>query len=245
MRFALVLVCVLTSLAGCRKKTAPEFFKLESQQSVLIAREGDDAYVSAEMDSIIGGLEAIPGDAREKPRAVDLVQRLSAEKARVAAERVPRPPPPPPADPFAGREPAPVAVDPAEPAPAGEDVPDAGPSEPFTGMDEATFKRFFGTCFSPGPKTEIAKGTPATTQVLASNPDCQKRFGTPGGTTTYVFVDGGVAGKMVETYVVVDAGFREVTRPAAPPPPPPDAGPPILTIPGAPLPEGYEKSTPY
>lgn len=242
MRF-LPLLCVLTFLAllsGCRKKSSPEFFKLEADQSILLAREGDDAYVSPEMTAIISGLQTIPDDTLEKPRAVELAAKLTNEQARVTAERVVKPKPPP-VDPFAGRlnRAAPVEVPPAV-----VEVDAGPPSEPWTGMDEATFTSLFGKCFSGGPKSQLANGTPATSQVLGPSVECQKRLGTPGGVTSYLFVDGGVWGKIVETTTVIDAGRAEESTPP-PPPPPRDAGEPILTIPGAPLPEGYQKTTVY
>ena len=239
MRFVLLICVMLGVLSGCRKKTSPEFYKLEGEQSILIARTGDDAYVSDEMTAIVASLSAIPLDTVEKARADALVATLAAQKARVLAERVEQPKPPQ-VDPFAGRFPPPAL--PVEPLPEAPPAPDAGPpEEPWTGMDEATFKQLFGRCFSKGPPTTAARGVPATTQVLGPSTECQKKLGTPGSVTSYVFVDGGVFGKMLETVTVMDAGSP------SPPPPPlvvtPDAGERVLTIPGAPLPEGYERST--
>lgn len=239
MRLVLLL-CVMTGLlSGCRKKTSAEFYKLDGAQSVLIARDGDDAFVSPEMDTIIAGLQAVPEDSVEKPRAIELATKLASEKARVAAQRVPKAAPPPQGDPFAGRvfgAPTPVAP-PPEPEPI-----DAGdPDQPSAGMDEKTFERIFGTCFTKGPDTTAERGVPAKTKLLKSSPDCQKRLGTPGASTTYLFVDGGVWGTVVETRTPVDAG-PPVLIPGPPPAAAPDAGEPILTIPGAPLPDGYQKA---
>ena len=241
MRFFLSLCVVALLLPGCRKKSSPEFYKLEGAQEVLIAQQGDDAYVAPEMASIIAALSAVPDDALEKPRAQQLVAKLVAGTARVKAERV-EPPKLPAVDPFAGRLTPYQAPVEAPPAP---EVIDAGEPEPWAGMDEATFAKRYGSCFSKGPKTEVGRGVPATSQVLAPSAECQKRLGTPGGTTSYLFVDGGVWGKVVETYAVLDAGPRAQPPPPPPPAPPRDAGEPILTIPGAPLPEGYQKNTVY
>lgn len=241
MRICL-LVCVVL-LAGCRKKSSPEFYKLEGAQSTLVAQEGDDAYVSPEMATLIAQLNAVPEDVIEKPRAIELAARLSGEKARVTAERVEKPKPPE-VDPFEGRTtdvepeqtPPPVVV---EEEVAVVDAGPGDPGEPSAGMDEATFDKLFGKCFSKGPNATVGKGLAATTKVLVSSPDCQKRLGTPGSKTSYLFVDGGVWGtavERVEVTVTVDAGQ------APPPPPPPDAGEPILTFPGAPMPSGYEKA---
>ena len=84
----LVLLCVLATLvSGCRKKSSPEFYELESAQAILIAHEGDDALATPEMADVIARLEAIPASAIEKPRAVALASKLTADKARVTAEQ--------------------------------------------------------------------------------------------------------------------------------------------------------------
>ena len=245
MRF-LSLLCVvlaLSAFSGCRKKTSPEFYKLEADQSILIARDGDDAYGSPELARIITALQALPDNVVEKERATALATKLSAEVARVAAARpVADAPKPPPTDPYAGRlqgvGSAPQAIE----APA-EEVDAGPPTEPWTGMDEKTFASVFGKCFAKGPPAQW-RNTPATTQVLNASADCQKAMGTTGGVTSYLFVDGGVVGKMVETTVVRDGGVS-VEETVRPPAAPPDAGEPILTIPGAPLPEGFQKTTVY
>lgn len=246
----LLLLCVLQAvlLSGCRKKTAPEFYKLESDQSVLVSRDGDEAWTSAEMSAILAGLQAIPEDAVEKPRAVALAAKIAAERARVEADRVVVPAKPPPVDPFAGRipsrEPAPepAPVDPGEQA-APALVVDAGPpSQPWPGMDEKSFVTHFGRCFSAGPKATLPDGKPATAYVLSSSADCQKEFGAPNTRLSYLFTDKGLWGKSAETTQVVDAGT--ITTPGAPPGPPAPPRPEIITIPGAPQPEGYEKTSP-
>lgn len=241
----LLLLCVLEALllSGCRKKTSPEFYQLESQQSVLISREGDDAYVSAEMATVIAGLQAIPEDALEKPRAAELVVKLTAEQARVNAERVPfvRPPPseksPPPLPPEPGTQAAPE-----EPA---ADQADAGPPpvvQPWPGMEEKVFLERYATCFTAGAKTTLPDGKPATQYALNPSTDCQKKYGAKDTRLSYLFTGKGLWGKASETTSVVDAGTLLI--PGTPPPPPPPPGPPILTTPGAPVPEGYEKTSP-
>jgi hypothetical protein len=244
----LLLLCVLAGLllSGCRKKTSPEFYKLEADQSILISRDGDDAYASPEMAAIINGLQAIPENMVERPRALELAAKLTAEQSRVASERAAagkEKPPEAVKDPYAGRLQRDKVVEVAAPPP--DDADDAGEPMPYFGMDEATFGSLFGRCFAQGPTMRIADGGAATSQVLGPNPECQKRHGTPGSVTSYLFVDGGVWGKHVETTTVVDAGPPPPPPPPPPPAAPPDAGEPILTIPGAPLPEGFQKSTVY
>ena len=245
----LLLLCVLEALAlsGCRKKTSPEFYKLDSQQSVLLSRDGDDAYLTAEMASVIAGLQAIPEDAVEKDKATALATKLSAEQTRVQAERaVAVAPKPEPVNPFANRE---SSISAETPPATAEGVPDAdedaGPPpvvQPWPGMDEKTFVERYGTCFTAGDKTSLPDGKPATAYLLNGSAECQKQYGAPGTRFSYLFTAKGLWGKASETTSVVDAGILRVPGPPAPPSPEP--GPPIITTPGAPLPEGYEKVSP-
>ena len=245
MRFLLLLwVMQGLLLSGCRKKTSPEFYKLESAQSVLVARDGDDAWVSPEMATILEGVQAIPEDTLEKPRATALAAKISAEQARVTAERV-KPPRPPPVDPFAGRVPSivagarePVAA-PPEPESAGEDA-GAQPSVPWPGMDEKVFVARFGECFAQGPNATLPDGQPANAYVLKENADCQKRYGAPNVAVSYLFTARGLWGKAVESTRLIDGGTIQL--PVPPQPKPPEPPPPIITTPGAPLPDGYEKT---
>ena len=243
----LLLLCVLEALvlSGCRKKSSPEFFKLDSQQSVLVARDGDDAYASQEMGAIITGLQLISEDALEKPRATELATRLTAEQTRVMAERAlaaaPKPPPP---DPFAGRELSPPPSE-TPPAPAADpaDQADAGPAPvvpPWAGMEEKLFLDRYGKCFSVGPKAALPDGRAATQYTLKDSADCQKQHGSKDTRLSYLFTEKGLWGKSSETTSVMDAGTLLI--PPAPQPPPPPPGPPVITTPGAPLPEGYEKA---
>ena len=245
----LLFLCVLEALvlSGCRKKTSPEFYKLDSQQSVLLSSDGDDAYLSAEMASIISGLQAIPDDAVEKDKATALATRLAAEQTRVKAERaVAAAPKPEPVNPFANRESSLTAESPpaaAEVVPDAEE--DAGPPpvvQPWPGMDEKTFLERYGKCFTAGDKTSLPDGKPATAYLLNGSAECQKQYGAPGTRFSYLFTAKGLWGKASETTSVVDAGTLLVPGPPAAPAPLP--GPPIITTPGAPLPDGYEKVSP-
>jgi hypothetical protein len=247
-----LLLCLLLPalmLTGCRKKSSKEFHKLEADQSILVAREGDDAYVSPEMDAIIAGLQAIPGDALEKERAAALVATLSAEKARVQAEKAAAAAPkPPPEDPFAGRTPEPTPSNPEPTPPPEEAAPaeaaDAGePAEPWSGMDEKRFVAKFGSCFSAAPEATLPDGQKASAYVLNSkDAKCQKQFGLPDTVVRYLFTARGLWGKATETVQTRDAGV--ITLPVPPQPPPTAPPPPIITTPGAPQPEGYDKISP-
>lgn len=243
MRASLLLLCALTFLlvSGCKKKSSPEFYRLESDQSILVSRDGDDAWVSPEMAAIVTGLEGIAENAIEKPRALNLIAKIDAEKSRVLAERTEAPRPPPTANPFAGRQFG-------EPSPQSEPLPDAPADsvdgglaevEPWNGMPEPLFVTRYGTCFSPGKPGVLADGGATSTQVVSSSADCQKRFGGGAGSvTTFVFTARGLTEKITETTQQLDAGT--LTIPGKPAPPPADPGPPVLTIPGAPVPEGVD-----
>ena len=63
-----------------------------------------------------------------------------------------------------------------------------------------------------------------------------KKHGAPGAVTSYLFTREGYWGKSETRKVVVDAGLVFV-----PPPAPTTVREPVLLMPGAPLPEGYEK----
>lgn len=238
MRVWLLLAGSVLSLASCRKQSSEAFHRLDAEQSVLISRDGDDAYVSNEMDVIIAGLNGVPENALEKDRAVALSGKLRAEQRRVREERTPavvKAAPPQPAEPLRNLSP-PEPVAPVTPPPPPDE--DAGPpTAPFAGMEEKAFLALFGRCFSAGEATPGPDGRPAKTQVVVDGSDCLKKFGRPGATRTlYVFVDGRF--QLVRTQTLVDAG-----TPAAPPRPASaaDAGERVMTLPGAPVREGYQR----
>jgi hypothetical protein len=94
-RLAPLGLCLLAlSGAACRKKTFHPFYELQGQQDRLITANGDDAYLSPELEQIITALGNVPDETVEKERAVALVTHLKAEQARVRAARAPKPPPP-------------------------------------------------------------------------------------------------------------------------------------------------------
>lgn len=243
-RSALVLVCLAVLAVGCRKKSSDEFFKLEAEATMLVDREGDDAWLSADMERIAAGLAAVPENTLEKDRAVALVAKIRAEQRRLEAERkadeqevaarekraANQPGPSFPRDPEP--LPAPVAVD------AGADA--GPPSEPWAGMDEKTFLTLFGKCVASAPAMALPDGGAATAHRVRDEPACQKRFGAPPAETFFLFGPGGLWGRTqrTTTTVTVDAGVVTTQPPPAPPP----LGEKILTLPGAPIPEGYKKA---
>lgn len=247
MRLTLILPCVLAALvvSGCAKKSSKEFHKLSADQELLVLRDGDDAWVSAEMSTILGGLEAVPENTIEKPRAAALVEKIKAERARVEQERAEAAKPrPAPEDPFAGRLPsASGAV--VEPAPAAADqgATDGGAPQaprPFLGMSEALFTQLFGACVSPGPTVKLSSGADAATVLeLTKSPECRKKLGVEQaeGSTVFLFGPKGLAEQVTTTIGIIDGG--QIITPGRQPPTP-DPGPPQLTIPGAPVPEGID-----
>lgn len=244
MRAALI-TCLLLSLtlSGCKKKSSAEFYRLESEHSVLLTREGDEAYASDEMDVVLAGLRAIPEDTLEKPRADALVATITTEQARVKAAR-PTAAVNAPDDVNARFEAIKAArvVETIQANEADAGAQDAGPVEPTKGMSEADFLKAFGVCFTRGEPFALADGGTATTQLVRDDAKCQAQHGTPGATTRWLFVSGGLFAKLVETSsaksststTVIDAG-----TPKPPPAPQPEPEP-ALAIPGAPVAPRYE-----
>ncbi|MFZ5438966.1 MAG: hypothetical protein ACOZQL_03100 [Myxococcota bacterium] len=235
----LLALCCLLAVSACRKKSSDEFFKLEAAATMLVDRDGDDAWASDEMERIATGLSAVPDSALEKDRATALVEKIRGEQRRVKAEREAAAKevaarPPPPTGPSFPAEPAPA------PPPPEDARPDAGPpSEPWAGMDEKTFLSLFGTCVRGAPAMALPDGGAATAHRVLDDASCQKRFGAPSAETFFLFGPQGLWGRTHVTTVVktVDAG-APAAPPAAKEPPPP---PPVMLLPGAPLPEGYQR----
>lgn len=245
MRVSLLLCVLLSALAftGCKKRSK-EFTKWEGQYNVLITRDGDDAYALPEMQDVINGLENVPVDSLDREKAMALAVKITSERDRLATEKTKaEAPKPPPENPFANRpSSSDTPSEPETPAVAEGEV-DAGPAEPdmpTSGMDEKVFVEKFGSCFNPAPKAKLPDGREATAYELNTSAKCQKQFGMPDTTVRYLFTDRGLWGKATETLIVRDAGVFQLPLPPQPPPPPPAQ--PIITTPGAPQPEGYEKA---
>lgn len=243
MRAAL-LTCLLLGLtvSGCKKKTSAEYYRLEGEHSVLVTRDGEDAYESAEMETILTGLRAVPEDAVEKPKADALIATITAEQARLKKEAAPKNAPTPTEDVNARYEALKAArIEELEAADAGATDPgvDAGPPEPWKGMSEADFLKLYGECFTRGEPVPMGDAGIAASQQVNDDAKCQAKHGTSGATTRWLFLNGGLLAKLVETSSsrsssetkVLDAG-----RPAPPPPPPAEEPErPVLVIPGAPV----------
>ncbi|GMU62557.1 MAG: hypothetical protein AMXMBFR34_43200 [Myxococcaceae bacterium] len=232
-RVALLLALALLA-SGCRKKSAPEFYDLESSYSVMVASDGDDAYGTAEMDRVLAALQAIPPDTIEGPKAAALVTTIQAERNRIAQE-------------VAEREKALAAVDrPPDPMPPGPSLfpppkdeadggeVDAGLRKPWGGMTIAEFQQLYGACFVAGPKKTLPGQGEGTSFVVKDEPKCRAAFGVtdPSVDTFYVFVKDGLVAQTNERKPVEAPPEKKQPEP----PPVEDAGQ-YLFIPGAPLPE--------
>jgi hypothetical protein len=238
MRRVAILLLLLAAASGCRKKSAPQFYDLQSSYTILVDRSGDDAYAMPEMDVVLSGLEAIPADALEGPQASGLVAKIKAERERIAREAKAAQA----ALAAAGTPPAAVPSTPslfppppANPQPA-EGVDAGAPTRPWAGMKVADLQKWFGGCFQAGPNKTLPGQPEGTTQQVKDDPKCRATFGStdPASTTFYVFVKDALVGQTTET--------RTVTETKPPPPKPPvyeDAGT-YMVIPGAPAPAGYQ-----
>lgn len=240
-RLALTFLFLAGALvvSGCKKQWAP-FYQLDAEQQILVAREGEPGYLTEDMARIIAALEAVPANAREREQALALASKLKSEVARVKAED----------DAARAKKARPVVLPPAPvafipPPVVAAPPPDAGAAltEPYSGMTEAQFLAAFGTeCFRAGPPENGPDGGPATTQLVLDRSKCIERFGTPGRETRYLFYkNGGLWGSYARgpdrvITTVTDAGsFQGQPYTRA------DAGERILTIPGAPIREGYQR----
>jgi hypothetical protein len=228
--------CLVLVLCACRAKTAPEFYALESEATILVDRDGDDAYVSPEMKDVLARLQKISPRAIEGPRAAELIARLEAGRARLEAAQLERQRlASAVAERAARTEPVrfPSAPLPAPSIDAGSGV-DAGRPDamPTHGMPINEFAKQFGACFRDGPEVEIQGLKKASTKIVMDTEACRKKFGRGEGETSYVFDEGKFAGTrhIQTTTTVVDAG----RAPAAPAPSQePDF---VIRVPGQPLP---------
>ncbi len=226
MRAPVTVVVVVTALAlgGCRKKSAHEFYELESRATILIARDGDEGLMSDEMTSVLAALKVIPTDTVEGPKARALLEKIEADRheffqKRLEAERAQA----------ATQAPRPSRDDLApSPAPAprveAPEVPDAGPSMPWGNMTLAEFQQRFGVCMEGAGEKEVPGQGRMTAFEVIKTPTCIVKYGIPDEETRhfYLFREGRLAAERTEQRVVtfVDAG-RAAAPPRIEPPPSP------------------------
>jgi hypothetical protein len=205
-----ILCLVGLLLVSCRKKSAPEFFKLEAQYASLTSNLGDEAFEQDEMGTIETGLKAIGVETLESNRASLLLQKLQAERARILAEKA-----------VASAKKATPSAEWNAPsvASAADPVPtilatDAGtPSRPWGQMDEAVFQKLFGSCMKPDGKEPLANLGDGVAYLVDSRLECQKKYGlNESMQKRYLFFNKKLVGERVSslTRTVVDGGTRTV-----------------------------------
>jgi hypothetical protein len=213
---ALALVAGL-GLSGCRKKSALEFYELESRATILVSRDGEAGLMSEEMGELLAKLKAIPGDTVEGPKASELWAKLEADRQALLQQRAE-------AAAIAQVRPADVPYEPpAPPRPAAsiEAKPDAGPTRPWGNMSLTEFQARFGGCMQAiGDKEVPGRGVLQGWEVLAT-PTCMVQYGIPSDDVHHFFLfrDGKLALERTEQRLttIVDAGRASIT-PAAPAP---------------------------
>lgn len=233
--FALVSLAALVALTGCRKKSAPEYYGWESNHSILVSRDGDEAYSSADMDAVVAGLQAIPADTVEGPKAAALLAKIAAERARIQAEAQEAAAP-------AAKEWVPPTIVASEVKPPTGEAPsvrDAGPpAAPWAGMSTAELIKYFGSCMKAGDKVTVPGLGEAETYVVQKTGDCEKKYGSnqPDTDTLFLFVKDRLTGQRTQTKTttIIDAGAYPSIIDAGI-----VGGAPAPLLPGMPTPPGY------
>jgi hypothetical protein len=214
LRVGALVVLAGLALSACRKKTAPEYYQLESNASILADRDGDDAWAGDEMSSVLTSLRAIDPEAVEGPKAQALISKIEAQRARVAKDKAEA------AAAITNVAPR-VTVrlfdDPKNAAAAAAaPTPDASvPDRPWGGMAVADFQKRFGSCMTAeGEKQVPGLGAAMVFAVKNDVPSCRKTYGLPDDGSvrqTYVFRNEQLAAQHTEqrTRTVLDAGPGE------------------------------------
>lgn len=238
----LALALVIAGTSGCRKKSYKAFYDAERSYRVLVAQEGDDAFLTSEMEQVLVVLRAVPPGAPEEAKAQALVTSIEQERARITAERAQEAAakaegaaPPTQAD-FG----TPSAIE-SPPAAAVEAVP-AGPGTPQPGMDETEFKRQFAACVTGPEVIELPTGKhPAYTG--ADDERCRKRLGTS-ATTKFFFINNKLAGRAISQVNAAAVAAAEKARREAEAAQANAKKEEFLIVPGAPLPKALADKVP-
>lgn len=234
-----VFLLVILALSGC-KKSSKEFYEGQRRYDVLVAREGDDAFLTAEMGEVSQALSAVPSNAIEKPKADALVAKIASERARIEAARAADARAQAAAEAAAQNPPAfPVGMGTRPPEPPKEvavvAAVDAGAAEPFPfgGMSLAEFRKQFGSCVR-GETTFDRGGELVPAFPVVESAECERRMKAPPG-SLMIFVGGklmGTATLSAAGRATLDAGAPGATTRTV-------DGPSFLVVPGAPIPPGY------
>lgn len=232
----LVLACGVLASA-CGKKSSREFFEAQRQYESLVTQQGEDAYLTAEMEQVSSALAAVPARALEYEKAQELVAKIAAERGRIERERaeaaraeVALKPETMPEMPPSLLGPPPGAEKPAQAAGPVDETPTAG-------MPEATFREQYAACIGARELMPVAGVGEVPAYPVKDSAECQKRMGVT-GQTRFFFVNGGLAGRAsketTRTTRVVDGGAPVVINPPQQ----------FLLVPGAPLPAGLGGAPP-
>ena len=223
MHRLLLLLSLVVISPGCRKPLpSPDFIEASGKYTDLVATLSDDAYASAEMEGVVGQLGRVPPKSSDYAAAQALGSRITAERARIAAEKLAV------ANLLNGPRPAPVfptltapAAQAPEPVAA---VVVAAPVDPFAVVRGATWapiaQKFFGCVLSAGPVSLTSGDAGASQQTeafeLHDSPTCRSRV--PALTNNLALV---AEGKIV----LISPRSNLVTTVVAAPPPAPVIAP--------------------
>ncbi len=252
-RYSLLFACCCAVLTlACKPKSSKEFVQAQGQYELLVTRQGDDAYASPDMAAVVELLGKVSPESKHAADAKALLEKIEGEKKRIAAEQAAA------AQARADAESkaraaqqalaAATAGSPSDVAgsPQGNGAAQAAAvtvENPPTGMAQDAFEKKYGDCTSGGPAVQPPGVTGKVTSLaLRSTDACLKRFGgTTGATTLFVFVDGKLNGRMLQSQTTTKTPGVPPTLPSIklPPAPPEPEAPfmPGMPQPGAKVPE--------
>lgn len=240
-------LCVLgPGTSGCRRATnSPEYAEAQGLHDRLVMDQGDDAYLSTEMDRVEQLLAQVPDNSLDKDAAAALRTKVQQERERVRAEQEAADEPM--ADP--GSPSFDTGASPSATMESGPAAVDAGAPRPVPGMTVDEFRRLFGNCFDPGQDLLIAGVGVRQTYELRNMPACQTQHADYANLVVVIDnnVIAGFAQKQAMRLSLPDGGTPSEQPEAAPAPaqpapqqpaqpaaPPPAEDPSQLTVPPPP-----------
>ncbi|MBI3182906.1 MAG: hypothetical protein HYZ28_12280 [Myxococcales bacterium] len=195
------LVLALALFACSKSKPSPEYAQAMSLHASLYAEKLDDAYWDPRMAEVEALLSKVPESSLDHAAAKDMLERIASGRERVKAEDEQRkkavaealkPVPMPPSEPSALPPPAPKAA---------EAPPDAGPTQPVSGMSAAEFLARFSGCFRQADAVEVTGRGKMDSYELKDIANCRDRH--PGFADRVVLLE---AGKVYD--FVAKSAFR-------------------------------------
>ncbi len=229
MRFWLAFVAFGVLALSCRKTSSKAFYEAQSQYEIVAAREGEEAYLSGQLEPIVAKLNSVETGAQEYASAQALVQKIAAETARLKAEQLARNAVEPaaaagdrPSSGFASGSAKPEVPEPADATPARDAGSpfDNGPqgnmsAEAFAAQYKSCVKRISTGALAASTKSATGRGQRETFEVVASA-ECKKKLrADDDGVTQFEFVDNELKTRTVlevkTVERVVDAGAPTVT----------------------------------